>query len=202
MGYLAAHVLLIVLLASSCHSAKSADWKPLIKHILTSGFEFGLEILLDELYDELDQYLDTKYPEWKNLKILKTADALKKLNNFRKEVMDIIQTNKGLYGKIKAKFLTYNMIIKYGPKMLKGGATYLNHGFGIGIVADLVQEGLEYAGHETAGKGVGAAGNIASGAAIGAGFGGPLGAVVGAAGGYLFWKACEVEEVTTAIEKV
>jgi hypothetical protein len=201
MRYLAAHVLLIVLLASSCYSASSSDWNPLIEHILT-WFEFGLEKLTDELHSELDQHLDTEYPKWKNLKTLKTIDALKWLNDFRKEVMDIIQTNKGLYGKIKAKFLTYNMIIKYGPKMLKGGATYLNHGFGIGIVADLVQEGLEYAGHETAGKGVGAAGNIASGAAIGAGLGGPIGAAVGAAAGYLFWKAWEVEEVTTVIEKV
>jgi hypothetical protein len=179
---------LIVLLTSLYHStcAKSSDWNPLIEHILT-WFEFGLEKLTDELHSELDQHLDTEYPKWKNLKTLKKEHALKKLTNSKEEVKKIIKSNEELFEKITAKSEIYIKIIKHSPKILKGGGTlFINYAISIGIAADLAQAGLEYAGHETAGKGVGAAGNALSGAAIGAPFG-PIGMFVGAMGGLAFW---------------
>ncbi len=48
----------------------------------------------------------------------------------------------------------------------------------VGILADGAQMGLEYFGHEKAGKAVGATGNVASGALTGFALGGPVGAAI------------------------
>ena len=60
----------------------------------------------------------------------------------------------------------------------------------VGIVADVAQVALEYAGHKKLGKTVGCGGNVASGAMLGA-VAGPPGVVVGAVGGFLLWGAGE-----------
>ena len=61
----------------------------------------------------------------------------------------------------------------------------------VGIVSDLAQGGLEYAGYKKAGKAVGKYGNIASGAMIGGVAAGPPGAAVGALAGFGVWVAGE-----------
>ena len=62
----------------------------------------------------------------------------------------------------------------------------------VGLVADVTQMGLEITGHETAGKVVGATGQMASCAMTGFVLGGPIGAGIGAAAGYSLWKGGEV----------
>ena len=62
----------------------------------------------------------------------------------------------------------------------------------LGLVADVTQMGLELTGHETAGKVVGATGQMVSGAMTGFVLGGPIGAGIGAAAGYGLWKGGEV----------
>ena len=61
----------------------------------------------------------------------------------------------------------------------------------VGIVSDIVQGGLEYAGYKEEGKTVGKYGNIASGAMIGGVAAGPPGAAVGALAGFGVWVAGE-----------
>jgi len=62
----------------------------------------------------------------------------------------------------------------------------------VGIVADVAQAGMEFAGYEDAGKTVGMLGNIGTGAVTGAIIGGPVGFTVGALAGFLTWGAGEV----------
>ena len=61
----------------------------------------------------------------------------------------------------------------------------------VGIISDLAQGGLEYAGYKEEGKTVGVCGNIASGAMIGGVAAGPPGAAVGALAGFGVWVAGE-----------
>lgn len=62
----------------------------------------------------------------------------------------------------------------------------------VGIISDLAQGGLEYAGYKEKGKKVGKYGNIVSGAMIGGVAAGPPGAAVGALVGFGVWGAGEV----------
>lgn len=62
----------------------------------------------------------------------------------------------------------------------------------VGLVADVAQMGLELTGNKTAGKVVGATGQMASGAMTGFALGGPIGAGIGAAAGYGLWAGGEV----------
>ena len=61
----------------------------------------------------------------------------------------------------------------------------------VGIVSDIAQGGLEYAGYKEEGKTVGKYGNIVSGAMIGGVAAGPPGAAVGALAGFGVWVAGE-----------
>ena len=61
----------------------------------------------------------------------------------------------------------------------------------MGIVSDIAQGGLEYAGYKEKGKTVGKYGNIASGAMIGGAAAGPPGTAVGALAGFGVWVAGE-----------
>ena len=57
----------------------------------------------------------------------------------------------------------------------------------VGIICDVAQAGLEYAGYEAEGKSIGKWGNIGTGAWAGFAVGGPPGAVVGALAGFGTW---------------
>ena len=74
---------------------------------------------------------------------------------------------------------------KHLAKIVSKGATPWS------VIPDVAQVGLEVTGHETAGKAVGATGNIAFGAVAGAVVGGPVGAVIGGAIGGGVWVVGE-----------
>ena len=63
---------------------------------------------------------------------------------------------------------------------------------GIGIIANLIQYGLEWKGYKKTGKAVGLLGNVAAGAVVGGIGGGPIGAVVGGVGGLAVWGIGEI----------
>lgn len=63
---------------------------------------------------------------------------------------------------------------------------------GIGIIANLIQYGLEWKGYKKTGKAVGLLGNVAAGAVVGGISGGPIGAVVGGVGALVAWGIGEI----------
>ena len=73
---------------------------------------------------------------------------------------------------------------KVGTQIIKTAA-------GIGLISDIAQGGLEYAGYKKEGQAVGICGNIVSGAMMGGVAAGPAGAAVGALAGFGMWVAGE-----------
>lgn len=84
-------------------------------------------------------------------------------------------------------------VVKYGVK--KVGSQSIKRALSIanpaGVIFDLGQAGVEYAGYEKQGKAIGKWGNVGTGAVTGFVVGGPLGAAVGALTGFGTWVVGE-----------
>ena len=149
---------------------RCGEWGKATSHAVTSGIEAGLKIL----------------------------DAAKdKIVGFCRENKEVMETlaklgTKAYISKVAAKAATRQVAKSVVKESVKAGSKSLIKAANpLGIAADVVQVGLEYAGYDGLGQTVGMNGNIVSGAMLGAAVGGPVGAAAGAAGGFLVWGVGE-----------
>lgn len=177
------------------------DWLPLISF----AYQYGPP----EAHQTLADYLDYIYEEcYRHHNYKASADILKYIEQLKEKF-------KEFYEKMKAKNtvkaiivkLVPRLIIRFGQKavlqILLNTATHP-----LGYVADAAQVLLEVFVNETAGKVVGAGGNILAGAISGYVVGGPPGAVIGGVFGFGIWGvgelACyeDVKEVENFIKLI
>lgn len=162
--------------------------------------------MLEEGQKALNDYLNRNYGGWKKI----VRDGVEKGLNFaigalkvaKEKVVQVCREDKELLQqltKFAVKITARDVIAKTAFKTGLRGVVTVGAKSAIktvanpvGIVSDLAQGGLEYAGYKEEGKTVGKCGNIVSGAMIGGVVGGPPGAAVGALVGFGVWGAGEV----------
>ena len=161
--------------------------------------------MLEEGKRALNDYLTKNYGGWKKI----VRDGVEKGLNFaikaltvaKKTVVQRCRENKELLEqlvkfavKTTAREIAAKTALKTGLREVAkvGTKNAIKVAANpVGIVSDLAQGGLEYAGYKKEGKAVGKYGNIVSGAMIGGVAAGPAGAAVGALAGFGLWVAGE-----------
>jgi hypothetical protein len=180
-------------------------WKEILKKALEKGVEAAL-LALEAMKDEIIRVCKENHRLLEQLTKLTTksltAAASKVVTQAAANVLAKEATQQTVKQSSKASLtlslswspkFSIGLVAKKSSKMAAGqiAKSATKYATPVGVVADLAQAGLEYAGHKEAGKFVGVTGNITSGALMGAPFG-PPGLALGALGGFVIWGAGEV----------